>query len=76
MAARDPRQEIAKAFALFDTDNTGKVNAKTLKRIAQELGETLTDAELEEMIAEADTDGDGEVTLEDFVKIMQSTNLY
>ena len=76
IAARDPKEEMAKAFALFDEEGTGKINLKTLKKIAKDLGETMTDQELEEMIVEADADGDGQVTLEDFVKIMQSTNIY
>merc|ERR1712072_1355896 len=35
--------------------------SKNLKRVAQELGENMTDEELQEMIDEADRDGDGEV---------------
>ena len=76
LAGRDSKEEIGKAFALFDEERSGKISLKTLKKIAKDLGETMTDQELEEMIIEADGDGDGEVTLEDFVKIMQSTNLY
>lgn len=76
IAGRDSKEEISKAFALFDEEHTGKINLKTLKKIAKDLGETMTDQELEEMIVEADGDGDGEVTLEDFIKIMQSTNIY
>ena len=76
ISARDPREDIAKAFALFDEDGSGKITLTTLRRLAKELGETVTDTELEEMITEADQDGDGAVTLEDFVKIMMSTNLY
>ena len=76
MMNRDSRDEIAKAFALFDEEKTGEISLKTLRKVAKELGENMTDGELEEMISEADTNGDGLVTLEDFIKVMLSTNLY
>lgn len=76
MAERDPREEIMKAFRLFDDDQTGKISLKNLKRVARELGETMTDEELQEMIDEADRDGDGEIGEEDFIRIMKKTNLF
>ncbi len=73
---RDPKEEILKAFKLFDDDNTGRISFKNLKRVAKELGEKLTDEEIQEMIDEADRDGDGEVNEEEFVRIMRKTNLF
>merc|ERR1712137_1166680 len=73
---RDPVEEINKAFELFDGDNTGRVTFKNLKRVAKELGERLTDEELQEMIDEADRDGDGEVNNDEFQRIMKKTNLF
>ncbi|KAJ3126480.1 hypothetical protein HK098_007462 [Nowakowskiella sp. JEL0407] len=76
MGERDSREEILKAFKLFDDDETGKISFKNLKRVAKELGENLTDEELQEMIDEADRDGDGEVSQEEFLRVMKKTNLY
>lgn len=76
ISERDPREEILKAFKLFDDDNTGKVSLKNLKRVARELGETMTDEELQEMIDEADRDGDGEISEEEFIRVMKKTNLF
>ena len=61
---------MKKVFNLFDDDGTGKISHRNLKRVAKELGETMTDSELLEMIARADTDSDGEINFEEFYNIM------
>ena len=76
MAERDPREEMLKAFRLFDDDETGKISFKNLKRVAKELGENMTDDEIQEMIDEADRDGDGEIGEDEFMRIMKKTNLF
>lgn len=41
-----------------------------IRRVMTNLGEKLTDEEVEEMIRVADVDGDGQVNYEDFVRMM------
>lgn len=71
MQNRDSREEIMKVFSLFDDDNTGMISFRNLKRVATELGENLTDEELQEMIDEADRDGDGVINEEEFYRVMR-----
>ncbi|WFC94341.1 Calcium-binding component of the spindle pole body (SPB) half-bridge [Malassezia brasiliensis] len=68
--SRDPREEIRRAFALFDDDGTGKISLRNLKRVAKELGENLDDEELQAMIDEFDLDQDGEIDASEFEQIM------
>ena len=58
-------------FALFDDDASGPITFRNLKRVATELGENLTDEELQEMIDEADRDGDGMINDEEFYRVMK-----
>ena len=73
---RDPVEEILKAFKLFDEDNTGRISLRNLRRVARELGENLTDDELQAMIDEFDKDQDGEISEQEFLNIMKQTSIY
>merc|ERR1719451_241435 len=76
MSEKDSREEIRKAFRLFADDETGFITLKNLRRVAKEIGENMTDEELQEMIEEADRDGDGQVSEEEFLRMMKKTSLY
>lgn len=67
--ARDPREEILRAFELFDEGGKGKINLSDLRRVARELGEGLEEEELAAMIEEFDLDGDGAIDREEFLGI-------
>ena len=76
MLERDPIDEMKKAFVLICEEGHNKITLKSLQKVAQELGENMSLDELQEMINEADKDGDGEIGEEDFIKIMKKTNLF
>ena len=67
---KETRDGIAKIFQLFDDDKKGSITLKNLKRVAKELGETMSEEELREMIERADSMGNGEISVEDFYTIM------
>ena len=71
MSERDSKEEIQKVFALFDHEGAGKISFRDLKRVVTELGESISDEEMREMIEEADKDGDGYVVFDDFFKMMK-----
>jgi len=66
----DSEEELREAFRVFDKDGNGHISASELRTVMTTLGEKLTDEEVDEMIFEADLDGDGQVNYEEFVRMM------
>ena len=64
------REEIREAFCDFDEDGNGFISVEELKHAMTNLGEKLSDRDLEEWIKKADTNGDGQVDYKEFVKMM------
>merc|ERR1712232_1082514 len=68
MSDKDQLEEMRKAFKLYDADGCGKIRFKDMKRVASELGEAMTDEEIQEILDEADRDGDGALNEDEFLK--------
>ncbi|KAF8201192.1 putative calmodulin [Mycena galopus ATCC 62051] len=68
----DSEEEIRQAFAVFDKDGNGTISVTELQQVMRSLGEKLSDREVEEMIREADVDGDGEINYDEFLTMMLS----
>lgn len=64
--------DLRDAFNVFDKDGNGYISAAELRHIMTNLGEKLTDEEVDDMMKEADVDGDGQVNYDEFVKMMLS----
>ena len=70
MKDTDSEEEIREAFRVFDKDGNGFISAAELRHVMTNLGEKLTDEEVDEMIREADIDGDGQVNYEGMYKFI------
>ena len=60
----DTEDEMREAFKLFDRDGNGYISPAELKQVMNNLGERLTEAEVDLMIREVDANGDGQVNYE------------
>lgn len=67
--ARDPQEEIMRAFELFDMEGKGRIELADLRRVARELGEGLQEEELAAMIEEFDVRGEGGIDRDAFLGI-------
>ena len=54
MKDTDTEEELIEAFKVFDRDGNGFISAAELRHVMTNLGEKLTDDEVDEMIREAD----------------------
>ena len=70
MKDTDTEEELVEAFKVFDRDGNGLITFIELRKVMTLLGEKLTDADLQEMIHEADVDGDGGINYTEFVRMM------
>jgi len=67
---RDPGEpeEYCRGFQVFDKDMTGFIGVGQLRYILTNLGEKMTDEEVDELLKAVDTSGNGEVNYTDLVR--------
>ena len=64
MKDTDQKEEMIEAFKVFDRDGNGFISKAELHHVMCNLGERLTEEEADEMIREADVDGDLQINYE------------
>jgi serine/threonine-protein phosphatase 2B regulatory subunit len=72
---RDPAgkftdEEILEAFKAFDLDKNNFVGAAEIRHVLINIGEQVTDEEVDEMIRMVDADGDGQVSWDEFYSMV------
>mmetsp|Transcript_52373 Transcript_52373/g.122875 ORF Transcript_52373/g.122875 Transcript_52373/m.122875 type:complete len:80 (-) Transcript_52373:191-430(-) len=66
--------DIREAFQTFDRDGNGFIGASDLHNTYLAINENLTDDEVDELIRLVDHDGDGQVSYEEFRKMVLEFN--
>jgi len=62
--------EFKEAFSLFDKDGDGTITTKELGTVMRSLGQNPTEAELQDMINEVDSNGNGQIDFPEFLTMM------
>jgi Ca2+-binding EF-hand superfamily protein len=68
------RAEVEAAFSRFDANHDGAISFQEMKAGLQSSGILFTEQEVETVFAVADRDGDGEVSLTEFVHILSTSS--
>ncbi|CAM0147740.1 unnamed protein product [Urochloa decumbens] len=67
--------EFSRVFSAFDRDDDGKISAAELRLCMKAaLGEDVSAEDADELVASADSDGDGLLDEEEFLKLVQLEN--
>ena len=60
---RGSTEELSSALSIFDREGDGYINAAEFRHLMTTAGEALTDEQMDDMMNQLDTDGDGKVPL-------------
>jgi len=64
------KAEVIEAFRVFDKTGSGTVSSRELKEALGELGDYMDPSEVDELIYEADFNGNGNIKYEDFANML------
>ena len=64
----DTEEEVLNALKFFDKEGNGLININDLKNIMINISKNLSEAEINDMLKEADLDMDGFINYEEFIR--------
>ena len=70
----ESEDDVLNAFKVFDKNETGFINVLHLKHIMTNLGDQLTEYEVNQLTQRSDLDGDGSINYEELIKNMMRGN--
>lgn len=68
--------EYKEAFSMFDKDGNGNISIQELGVVLSNLGQRCSQTELQEMMLEVDSDGNGEIDFSEFITMMARQAIY
>merc|ERR1711976_754517 len=75
MQEDEDERELKEIFRVLDKDKKGEVPVSELRWILKNLGDDLTEEDIDDMIADVDTDGSGWVDYDEFAHLMLSEEI-
>lgn len=66
LAGTDEKELLKEAFVEFDIDGNGSISPDEMRLVLNQLGETLSEDEIEDFIRTVDRDGDGCIDFQEF----------
>ena len=73
---REEQSKCWEAFSAFDKDNSGYIDATELRIVLEMMGQKTTEEEIYRMIAEASPHNTGQITFEQFRKVIAEQKKY
>ncbi|KAI8335191.1 hypothetical protein BC941DRAFT_503914 [Chlamydoabsidia padenii] len=69
-SSKHDEDDLMDCFRAFDTNHDGFISRAELEKVMQKLGEDLTSQDIQDMMAEADTNKDGHIDFDEFKSLL------
>merc|ERR1712002_328981 len=76
LSVQDVDQEIRNIFSIIDVNQDGFLSAKEIRKMMKKLGEKVRKKDIRKMMKEADKNGDGKISYDEFKDMCQSGNMF